>query len=111
MTTAHPDMLAVYCRRFIDYIGLEKGLSHNTRLAYQNDIQLFIRYLTSRTVTRWESVNAGMIVDFLQQRREKGNLSSTVIRELIALRMLFRFLVDEQRFLAGAAGKFRHSQQ
>jgi integrase/recombinase XerD len=95
MATAYPDMLTLYCRRFIDYIGLEKGLAENTRLAYQNDIKLFIRYLTSRNVTRWESVTAGMIVDFLQQRREKGNVSSTVIRELIAVRMLFRFLVDE----------------
>ena len=95
MKQAKTDTLDLYCKRFIDFIRIEKGLSHNTCLSYRADITLFMKFLREQRVYAWDKVSAKQIVAFITMRREAGCVSRTVSRELIALRVLFRFLADE----------------
>ncbi len=83
-------------RRFIDHLRVERGLAANTCRAYDADLRLFITFLDTRAVRAWSSVTADDIVAFLAERHEKNRSVNTVLRELIALRVFFRFQVQEK---------------
>ncbi len=87
---ANPLLLSI--RHFLDVLRTEKGLAHNTCLAYGNDAGQFAALLQQRGVNAWPAVTPDHILDFLEQRRAAPCAVSTIFRELIALRMLFRFL-------------------
>jgi len=82
-------------KQFLNYIRLEKGLAENSCFAYQNDLLLFLEFVKKKSIEKWEEVKAEDIIEFLKERREKNMQSSTVSRELISLRVFFRFLSSE----------------
>ncbi|MCX7002984.1 MAG: site-specific tyrosine recombinase XerD [bacterium] len=87
-----PNPLLPSVRHFLDALRTEKGLAHNTCLAYGNDAGQFAAMLQQRGLCAWPAVTPDHILDFLEQRRAAKCAASTIFRELIALRMLFRFL-------------------
>ena len=95
MTSAKSSRMLDDVRRFTTHLRIEKGLAENSCLAYENDLRLFSNFLSARNINSWGNVLADHIVDFLQDRREHNRVSSTVVRELISIRVLFRFLTSE----------------
>jgi len=81
--------------RFLNYIRLEKGLAENSCEAYKNDIALFQEFLEQKKICKWDIVTPEHIIGFLKARRKKNLQSSTISRELISLRVFFRFLTSE----------------
>lgn len=80
---------------FIVYIGSEKGLSLNTIEAYQRDCVAFINFLDEQGIHSFLKVEQSHIVDFLAHLTAKGYASSSICRNLIAIKVLFRFLKRE----------------
>ncbi|MDP8253901.1 MAG: site-specific tyrosine recombinase XerD [Candidatus Kaelpia aquatica] len=79
---------------FLSYISLERGLSDNTALAYSVDIKKFYGFMDSKGVDIL-SVRRDFISDYLWSEREKGRESSTVARNLVSIKVFFRFLNRE----------------
>ena len=77
-----------YIHDFLSYIGAEKGLSINTIEAYGKDIRRFCE--GAKHVVVEED-----IVDHLAALKEQGFASSSIYRNLMALRVFFRFLRRE----------------
>jgi integrase/recombinase XerD len=85
---------------FLSYARVEKGLAHNTILAYGRDLKRFDAFLAKRRKRRVEEVNREDVVDFLTSLY-KGKLDSrSVARYLVSLRSFFKFAVMED--LVGA---------
>ncbi len=82
---------------FLDYITTECGLSPNTTLAYRRDLVKFGRFLGDELLLLPERVTASRIVDFLMAEKQAGMAVSSISRNLVAIKMFFRFLVLEQR--------------
>lgn len=81
---------------FLAYIGSERGLSRNTIGAYGRDCLDFVVFLRGRGVLAFGEVEGDHIVDFLALRKEKGGYASaSLARNLIAIKVLFRFLKRE----------------
>lgn len=78
---------------FLDYLSVEKGLSQNTREAYGTDIGKFINYLEQYGVKDIDSVKRTHITDYLMSEKEKGLSPNSLSRNLVSIRMFFRFLV------------------
>lgn len=78
---------------FLDYITVEKGLSKNTREAYGIDLSKFITYLGQKGIKDIDSVRRNNITDYLMSEKEKGISPNSLSRNLVAIRMFFRFLV------------------
>ncbi len=70
---------------FLAYLRTEKGLSHNTLIAYQHDLERF-----SGSVVTEET-----LYQQLSQMRRKGYASSSMARMIIACRVFVRFLIRE----------------
>ncbi len=80
---------------FLDFLSIEKGLSKNTLMAYQRDLERYLSFLKKNGVSSIDSVNRKMIMDFLLKERDRGLNASSVARGLVAIRMFHRFLTEE----------------
>lgn len=81
--------------QFLDYISLERGLSVNTRTAYENDLRKFVRFLEARKVSTLNSVSRKQILDFLLIKKEQGLSTSSISRLLVSIKIFFRYLHQE----------------
>ena len=80
---------------FLDYLLVECGLSNNTIIAYKSDLQKFETFLTEKQISEFGKVVSGHILDYLMFLRDSGLSVNSVARNLVAVRMLFRFLFTE----------------
>lgn len=80
---------------FLSYIGSEKGLSTNTIKAYGKDLAHFEAYLTEKKISALTDISEKELWDFLEKRKNQGLASSTLCRNVIALKVFFRFLKRE----------------
>jgi integrase/recombinase XerD len=92
---AQVDSMTRDVAQFLDYLRVEKGLSANTCSAYGSDLALVRAFMDGQGVTRWGDVQVAHLLEFLEDRRSAQRATSTVFRELIALRVFFRYMVAE----------------
>ncbi len=81
--------------RFINYLILEKGLSDNTRLAYRNDIHRYLEFLEGQNVRPIEKTESRTIRELIVFLSNLGMASSSIARNITAIRMFHRFLMNE----------------
>jgi integrase/recombinase XerD len=82
---------------FLDYLTVECGLSDHTVAAYRNDLLKLLEYLEERRVACLDLMTADRAVGFLIHRKEQGAHVNTIARNLVAVKMFFRFLWTEGR--------------
>jgi len=79
---------------FLDYARVEKGLASNSIISYRRDLEEFVRHLR-----RERQAVAGTkredIRQFLVSLYRRGLSARSVARHLVALRVFFRFLVQD----------------
>ncbi|MDA0577837.1 MAG: site-specific tyrosine recombinase XerD [Verrucomicrobia bacterium] len=85
----------VLISQFLDHVALERGLSANTREAYQSDLLAFSTFLARHGVHTFNAVTRPHILDFLTAERERGQAVSSVSRRLVAIKVFFGFLQRE----------------
>jgi integrase/recombinase XerD len=78
---------------FLSWLLTERGRSHNTLAAYRRDLVAYAAWLETRGRTL-HTVAPGDVEAYLGVRRAQAAPAS-VARQLAAIRMLHRFLVDE----------------
>jgi len=82
--------------QFLDHIAYERGLSVNTRAAYENDLLAFVAFLEKRELAdAFLKVTREHVAAFLEEQRCNGMRASTRARRLIAIKALFAFLSVE----------------
>ena len=81
---------------FIEYIVVERGLARRTAAAYRSDLRAAGEFFNSLGRASWAEVSRDDILDYLENRRIDGMESTTIARNLIAIKMLLRYLCDEK---------------
>ncbi len=76
------------------WMATERGRARNTLVAYRRDLDGYCIWL-AEAGTDVAHVDAGRLVRFLNLRQNSGAAPASVARQLAAVRMLHRFLVDE----------------
>ncbi len=82
--------------QFLDYLSIEKGLSQNTIKSYKQDLSKFVAYLHSHSIKNIANVTKHNISRYLYYLKDRGLSSSSISRNLAAIKMFFRFLVSEK---------------
>ncbi len=77
---------------FLSYIASEKGLSQNTVIAYQRDLEMFLKLLKQNLHAAQESD----VIAFLAELKKQRYASSSICRALVAVKVFFRFLKREK---------------
>jgi integrase/recombinase XerD len=80
---------------FLHYLIVEKGLSKNTIEAYGHGLNRFSDYLKGKGIHEILNVGKFDVRAFLLTLKRKGLSTKTVVRNLVAIRTFFRFLVQE----------------
>ncbi len=88
---------------FVEYLTLERNLSANTTAAYRRDLADVAKFLAARGMTEFGQANYDTLLDYLDDLRERGAVSTTTARHLISLKMLFRFLASEGKITCDCA--------
>jgi integrase/recombinase XerD len=79
--------------RFCDSLLIEDGLSKNTLLAYQRDLNALDGWLSSKKLTL-SSANANELQDYIAQRHLDSKATSSN-RRLTVIRRFYRYLIRE----------------
>ena len=81
---------------FIRHIVTERGLSRSTATSYRSDLLTAADFFSGRGFSDWGELSRDDLLDYLEERRTEGMESSTIARNLVALKTLFRYLADEE---------------
>ena len=82
--------------QYLHYLIVEKGLSKNTIEAYRHGLNRFFDHLKRKGIQEIGSVGKFDIRAFLLALKGKGLSTKTVVRDLVAIRTFFRFLIQEE---------------
>lgn len=83
-------------KQYLSYLNVERGLSENTRQAYERDLRQLLIFLKQRG-TDFTACEANDLFLFLLKWKEKGKKPRSIARGTATLRGFFAFLVDEGR--------------
>jgi integrase/recombinase XerD len=81
--------------RFLNYLGLEAGLSNNTILAYGRDLLAFAQFCEAAGVVDLRDVDPRTIYQYLHRLSGGSRAESSINRALVAVKMLLRFGILE----------------
>lgn len=94
MTTDRVE-LPLEAEEFLVWLSSERGRSRNTLLAYRRDLLAYETWLRTRGRTVLD-VTTGDLVELVADRRASGAATTSVARQIAAIRMLHRYLATEQ---------------
>ena len=81
--------------QFLHYLIVEKGLSKNTIEAYSHGLTRFLNHLREKGGQDIREVGKFHIRGFLLALRRKNLNTKSIVRDLVAIRTFFRFLIQE----------------
>jgi len=91
------DIFEDYLQDYLHYVVVERGLSANTRLSYQQDLKQFFEFLKKlQPQVKLEAVDRYTIMNFLNTLSEEGKARNSVIRMVSALRKFFQYATREK---------------
>ena len=93
-----------FINQFLDYLSIEKGLSDNTIKSYRQDLLKFSEYASSRGIKKVRDATKHHISKYLYFLKDKGLSASSISRNLVALKMFYKFLVKENVVPENVAG-------
>jgi len=86
---------SLYLRDFLHHLSLERHLAENTKEAYRNDLLRYLTFVAERHASL-RSVSLTDLQEFVRLLSELGLESTSIARNISAIRSLHRFLVAEK---------------
>jgi integrase/recombinase XerD len=86
---------ATWLPGFLAYLEAECGMSPNTVAAYRRDVEKFLTWNRNHTRVTIHQVDIATLTQFLDHLQSANLASSSIARNLAAIRMFFRFLMLE----------------
>jgi integrase/recombinase XerD len=78
---------------FVQYLRAECGLADNTVAAYSRDLARFCAWYRSHGPRSFREIHVGLFTGFLQELQERGLVASSMARNLVSVKMFFRYLM------------------
>ncbi|PGT83736.1 MULTISPECIES: site-specific tyrosine recombinase XerD [Bacillaceae] len=83
---------------FIHYLIVERGLSNNTIVSYERDLNSYQKHLLEKQhITSFNQVTRLHIIEFLKELKEAGKSSKTIARHTASIRNFHQFLLREKQ--------------
>lgn len=88
-------MIDLQVQRFLDHIGIERGLSDKTLEAYARDLAQFAAHLESCGIDSTQGIDEACLIGFLERLDKRGYAPTSVRRTMSAVRSFVKFLCAE----------------
>lgn len=85
-------MLLREIEKYLSYLEVERGLSSNTILAYQNDIFSFLNFLIEQKIDTPKSIARAHFSSYTKYLMSKNIHPSSITRKIASLKGLFKYL-------------------
>jgi integrase/recombinase XerD len=89
---------------FLEKLKAEDGLSLNTILSYNKDLELFVRFLTTKK-TAFEDVSSNHLKDYLYDLHKQNLRSASIARKISCLKNFYKFLENENLIKSSPASQ------
>ncbi len=83
-----------FIKEFISILRFEKNLSDNTASSYQNDLNKFSCFISSRNISDLNNVTSVDIEEFFNAQRDNNLSTATSARYMTSIKKFFLFLED-----------------
>ena len=80
---------------FLNFLVVERGLSKNTLESYSRDLNKYIDYLERQGISDIKKTSTSHIIAFISTLIKKGLSTKTTARNLVSIKVFYRFLVNE----------------
>jgi len=80
---------------FLDYLSIERGLAQNTIISYRYDLIKYIDFLKKNKISSFKQTNKDLINNYFVYLRGKNLEINSISRNLVAVKMFYRFLLME----------------
>ncbi len=80
---------------FLDYLSIERGLAQNTIISYRYDLIKYIDFLKKNKINSFKRTNKDLVSNYFVCLRGKNLEINSISRNLVAVKMLYRFLLME----------------
>ena len=87
---------------FLEFIKIEKGLSKNTYISYQNDLDIYYKYLTNNKIFDIKDVKAKNIINFIEKYKD-NNKTTTIAHKLTVIKSLHNYLYETKKIKENVA--------
>ncbi len=84
-----------HIKNFINYLAVERGLAANTVISYALDLKQFKIFCLRRQIRDINSLDRVIIMNYILDLKKKGRSTATIARQMAALKVFSRYLVDE----------------
>ncbi|HLR54040.1 MAG TPA: site-specific tyrosine recombinase XerD [Pseudogracilibacillus sp.] len=82
---------------FFHYIQIERGLTRNTLVSYERDLNKYAHFLKDeQEITEWGHIERTNIIAFLYTLKDSGKSQATMARMISSIRAFHQFLIREQ---------------
>lgn len=88
-------MQGKHLEHYLQMLRSEKYYSPHTCKNYRRDLESFARFLHTAKVSNWTEVSYNLVSGYAAQRNRGGLKSSSIQRELSAIRGFFHYLVQQ----------------
>jgi integrase/recombinase XerD len=82
-------------RAYLDHLKAERGLSAHTIAAYTRDLDRYLDYLSSQSISEPEAISPAIVAGFPIALTKTGLAQASVGRMTVAVRGLHRFWLDD----------------
>lgn len=89
-------MMEQLIEQYIHYLMVEKGLAKNTLDAYTRDLTSYRLYLKKYEIYSFNDTNRTNIIGYLLELKNKGRATSTMSRNLAAIRSFYQYLLRDR---------------
>lgn len=83
-------------KEYLTYLQIERGLSVNTRMSYERDLNHYLDFLKKNKVTDFNDVDRFTVMHFLQSLQAEGKANNSIIRMVSSLRRFHQYLRQER---------------
>ena len=80
---------------FLDYLSIERGLAQNTIISYRYDLIKYVSFLKKKKINSFNQTNKVLVKNYFVYLRGKDLKINSISRNLVAVKMLYRFLLME----------------
>lgn len=80
---------------FLDYLTMERGLAQNTIISYKYDLIKYINFLKKNNISSFNQTKKDLVNNYFVYLRKKNLEINSISRNLVAVKMLYRFLLIE----------------
>lgn len=82
--------------RFLQHIVIYKGLSNNTMINYQRDVQQYVAFVRDQGLEQPCQITKDDVELFLLTLKQKGHSARTIARMIATMHTFYKFLMTEQ---------------